>query len=191
MAKAKGVSGEGGADDKVRSSVNSKQRVNLVEEWFDRWQSLIVHLLSKRLGDRDVAQDLSQEVYLRLLRVKDLQKVKNPRAYLCRVAVNAVGEWRLRARQRKPHSSSELDRLVSMEDLERAFEQQQTGEAVRGALENLPPTIRHVLVLHCRDDMTYKQIASHMGITRRMVKRYVAKGYAELRTQLVYLLDHR
>lgn len=169
--------------------VIQEQQANLVEDWYDRWHSLLVRLLSDRLTDRNEAQDIAQEVFLRLLRVDTLDLVKNPRAYLYRVAVNVAGEWRLRARQRKPHSSKELDELVSVEDLERTLERQQTGEAVRRALEELPLTLRQVLVLHCRDNMTYEQIAEELGITRRMVKRYVARGYAEMRERMTPLLD--
>ncbi len=167
------------------------QNADRVAEWYDRWHSLLVGLLSSRLADRVEAQDLAQEIYLRLLRVETLDLVENPRAYLYRVAVNVVGEWRLRARQRKPHSSKELDELVSVEDLERSLEEQQTGEAVRRALEELPATLRQVLVLHCWDNMTYQQIADTLGISRRMVKRYVAKGYAEMRTEMTERLGDR
>jgi RNA polymerase sigma-70 factor (ECF subfamily) len=167
------------------------QNAELVGDWYDRWHSLVVRLLSNRMADRTEIQDLAQEVFLRLLRVDTLDLVKNPRAYLYRVAVNVAGEWRLRARQRKPHTSEELDELVSVEDLERTLEERQAGAAVRNALDELPDQWRKVLVLHCRDDMTYQQIADHMGITRRMVKRYVAKGYAEMRERMAPMLDRR
>lgn len=166
-----------------------KEHADLVEDWYDRWHSLLVRLLSDRVSDRADAQDLAQEVFLRLLRVDTLDLIKNPRAYLYRVAVNVAGEWRLRARQRQPHSSKELDELVSVEDVERTLERQQTGEAIRGALEELPPTLQQVLVLHCRDNLTYEQIAAELGITRRMVKRYVARGYAEMRERMTPRLE--
>jgi RNA polymerase sigma-70 factor (ECF subfamily) len=171
--------------------MNHGQRAELVGDWYDRWHSLVVRLLSNKMADRAEVQDLAQEVFLRLLRVDTIDLVKNPRAYLYRVAVNVAGEWRLRARQRKPHTSQELDELVSVEDLERSLEERQTGDAVRRALGELPAALREVLVLHCRDDMTYEQIADHLGITRRMVKRYVARGYAEMRERMAPMLDDR
>lgn len=171
--------------------VIQRHKAELVEDWYHHWHSLVVRLLSNRLADRSEAQDLAQEVFLRLLRVDTLDLVKSPRAYLYRVAVNVAGEWRLRARQSKPHTSKELDELVSVEDLERSLEERQTGEAVRQALEALPTTLQQVLVLHCRDGLTYEQIADALGLTRRMVKRYVAKGYAEMRERMTPLLDRR
>jgi len=43
------------------------------------------------------------------------------------------------------------------------------------------------LILHTRDNLTYEEIAVHMGVSRRAVKRYVANGYAVLREALVDL----
>jgi len=169
----------------------SLQNAELVGDWYDRWHSLVVRLLSNRMADRAEIQDLAQEVFLRLLRVDTLDLVTNPRAYLYRVAVNVAGEWRLRARQRRPHTSEELDELVSVEDLERTLEERQTGDTVRRALEQLPANLRQVLVLHCGEDMTYQQIADRLGITRRMVKRYVARGYAEMRERMAPTLEGR
>jgi len=164
--------------------VEQRERAELVSDWHDRWHSLLAGLLSNRLGDRRDVQALAQEVYLRLLRVDTLDQIQNPKAYLYRVAVNVVSEWRLRARQSKPHSTEGLDELVTFEDYDRAIERRQVGDAVRRALSELPPMWRKVLVLHSKEDMTYEQIADRLGITRRMVKRYMAKGYAEMRKRM-------
>jgi RNA polymerase sigma-70 factor (ECF subfamily) len=165
-------------------TLDQRERAELVGKWHDRWHSLLAGLLSNRLSDRRDVQDLAQEVYLRLLRVDTLDLIQNPKAYLYRVAVNVVSEWRLRAWQRKPHSPEGLDELETVADHEQTIECQQVDEAVRRALSELPPMWRKVLVLHCQDDMTYEQIADHLGITRRMVKRYMAKGYAEMRNRM-------
>jgi RNA polymerase sigma-70 factor (ECF subfamily) len=164
--------------------LDQKERAELVGKWHERWHSLLAGLLSNRLSDRRDVQDLAQEVYLRLLRADKLDLIQNPKAYLYRVAVNVVSEWRLRACQRKPHSPEGLDELVSFDDHEQAIERQQVGDTVRQALSELPPMWRKVLVLHCQGEMTYEQIADHLGVTRRMVKRYMAKGYAEMRSRM-------
>ena len=50
---------------------------------------------------------------------------------------------------------------------------------------SLPLNHRTALVLHVANDLTYPQIATHMGVTRRQVKRYLAKAYARLRTHMI------
>jgi DNA-binding CsgD family transcriptional regulator len=42
-----------------------------------------------------------------------------------------------------------------------------------------------VIFLKLREGMTNEEIARHLGITQRMVKRYLASGYAELRVRLI------
>lgn len=48
------------------------------------------------------AEDLAQEVYLRLLRVEDLDAIEQPQAYLYRMARNIAAEWRARASEVHP-----------------------------------------------------------------------------------------
>lgn len=153
-------------------------------QWFERWHALIRHALSGRLQRKEDVDDMAQEVYLRLLRVRDLDLVRSPRSYLYRIAVNVAEEWRLRAPQAMPHSSDTLDELESNEQPAKSAELEQRDAAVQAALAKLPLAARTALLLQLRDGLTYEQIAEHMGVTRRAVKRYVANGYAELRQEL-------
>lgn len=161
--------------------MNSENNAKLIEHWRNRWHGVLLRVLTDRISNYTDAQDLAQEVYLRLLRFDKLNLVRNPRGYLCRVAVNVAEEWRLKARQAKPHTDIDLIEPATGEESEVLLQTDQTRDVVREALSALPQMQRTVMVLHCRDDMTYDQVATHLGITRRMVKRYVAKGYATLR----------
>ena len=153
-------------------------------QWFERWHALIRHALSGRLQRKEDVDDLSQEVYLRLLRVRDLDLVRSPRSYLYRIAVNVAEEWRLRAPQTMAHSSEPLETLEAEEQPADSAELEQRDAAVREALSKLPLASRTALILQLRDGLTYEQIAEHMSVTRRAVKRFVANGYAELRQEL-------
>lgn len=165
----------------TRTDTNDK---TTAAQWFERWHALIRHALSGRLQRREDVDDMAQEVYLRLLRVPDLDLVRSPRSYLYRIAVNVAEEWRLRAPQAMPHSSDPIDELESTEQPAKAAELEQRDRAVQAALAKLPLATRTALLLQLRDGLTYEQIAEHMGVTRRAVKRYIANGYAELRQEL-------
>jgi hypothetical protein len=56
--------------------------------------------LSQRVGNHAEVEDLSQEIYLRLLRIERKDLIRSPEALLFRLASNAVYEWRLLARNR-------------------------------------------------------------------------------------------
>jgi RNA polymerase sigma factor (sigma-70 family) len=163
------------------------EREELVLDWRERWHPLLLQILARRLPVPADVSDLAQEVYLRLLRVDKLDLVQDPRAYLCRVAVNIASEWQLRSSRLPTTPSEDLPEaaLPAVDDLEKWLDRQQNRDAVQVALMALPLNHRTALVLHVTKDMSYPQIAEHMGVTGRQVKRYLAKAYDRLRREMI------
>ena len=91
----------------------SPGRSQRIAEWARSWNAGLTRYLRRRLPGRIDPQDLAQEVYVRLLRVEQLEHIKEPQAYLYRVASNVAAEWRMRAVHAKPHSDVELESLVA------------------------------------------------------------------------------
>jgi RNA polymerase sigma factor (sigma-70 family) len=156
-----------------------------VADWMRRWNSGLTRFLERRVGTRVDAQDLAQEVYLRLLRTEQLDLVLEPQAYLYRVASNVAAEWRVRACHARPHSAEELEALVELTTPESLIDDALDRARFETALRAMSPMLRAVVFLKLRDGMTHEQIARHLGITGRMVRRFLAAGYAELRRRLI------
>jgi RNA polymerase sigma-70 factor (ECF subfamily) len=152
--------------------------------WADEWHSDLVKFLARRTATPADAQDLAQEVYLRLLRVDRSDLVRQPRSYLLRIAANLLHEWRLKARQARVHQSEALESLVSADDPESDAASEMRGKRLDAELNRLPPAVRAALVLQTRDGLSYEEIAQQMGATPRMVKRYLLTGYARLRARM-------
>jgi RNA polymerase sigma factor (sigma-70 family) len=146
--------------------------------------------LSQRIGNRAEAEDLSQEIYLRLLRIERKDLIRSPEALLFRVAANAVYEWRLLARNRLPHSPAALEELESREtepadDVWRA----ELAHALTAALERLSPKCRAAVLLHRREQLTYSEVGLRLGVSVAMVKKYLSQGLALCRGHLRTLMD--
>ncbi|XOV86467.1 MAG: RNA polymerase sigma factor [Pseudomonadota bacterium] len=155
-------------------------QIAVVTDWYLGSQDRIKQALSTRLSRAEDIEDLSQEVYLRLLRVPKPEDVKNPQAYLYRIALNVAQEWRQRAAQAWDHNAP----VDALEATESPYDEVSAVEQDSAALElihDLPLAQRTALTLHVIEGMTYEQVASHMAVSRRAVKRYVANGYATLR----------
>ncbi len=58
--------------------------------WRKRWNRSLLQFLGRRARTRVDIEDLAQETYLRLLRSTSLREVRNPQAYLMRVASHVV-----------------------------------------------------------------------------------------------------
>jgi RNA polymerase sigma factor (sigma-70 family) len=159
------------------------------DQWFKQLVATVgndlLRFLRSRLSHGDQAQDLAQEVYLRLLRVDDVRLIRNPRAFVIHLAAHAAHEWRMLARNRMPHSEEELALLIA-DDADPAVQMERTDGIDRLArvLSTLSPKCQAVLLMHRRDGMTYQEIAAHMKLSVAMVKKYLARGLAECHKQM-------
>lgn len=157
---------------------------SILKSWRQRWNRNLLRFLSGRVQAGIDVEDLAQETYLRLLRARDLSEVRNPQAYLIRVAGHVVAEWR--------HSQPPSNLLSGLEDQELVDEQAPEFEIdfdlsrqrLQAALMKFSPVMRAVLVLRLRDDRSYKDIARELNLSERQVKRYLARGYDQLRRML-------
>src|SRR6202790_5047322 len=87
---------------------------SLLVSWRMRWNRSLLQFLGRRVRAAVDIEDLAQETYLRLLRARDLREVRNPQAYLLRVASHVLIEWR--DRQPRPESLVEMDDGLIIDD---------------------------------------------------------------------------
>jgi len=160
-------------------------RSQRIADWARNWNAGLTRFLRRRLPEQIDAEDLAQEVYVRLLRIEKLELIEEPQAYLYRVASHVAAEWRLRACNSKPHSAEDLDQLVASGTPESLLDDAQFARQLDAALQTLAPTARAVIYLKLRDGMSHEQIAGHLGVTTRMVRRLLTTAYAQLRNHIV------
>jgi RNA polymerase sigma-70 factor (ECF subfamily) len=166
---------------------DTQSRNERLTRWFESWRGAMKRWLSSRSSMQSAdLDDVAQEVFLRLLRYSDDAVVEYPQSYLFRIATNVVNEWRERARNSLPHDDVWLSDLQIEPDAEpeSTVEHDLVNQHVRLAVNRLPPRQRQVLLLHIREDLTYKQIAAKLKLTPRVVRRDIARAYAELRSDL-------
>jgi RNA polymerase sigma factor (sigma-70 family) len=143
----------------------------------------------RRVAHRWDAQDLVQEVYLRLLRIEpsDAANIRNPEAYLFTVAANLIKEHAV-MQQQSPVGSDGLEEVLEQfstpcsaeADVDRELRRQRLGALIK----RLSPKCRAVLVMHYRDEMPYREIAEKLSISPNMVKKYIVKGLATCRQRM-------
>lgn len=148
-------------------------------ELFGRSGRDIRRFLLTRVPNAAEAEDLAQEVYLRLLRVDDVGVIRDPRSFALRVASNVAHEHRMLLRNRLEHSPDGLEAQVSEtpEPFEVAWQAEEMQQLAK-VLQTLNPTCRAVVLMHRRDHMTYGEIAAFFGISVGMVKKHLSYGLA-------------
>ncbi len=156
---------------------------------FIEHHSALTTFFRRRVGHRWDAQDLTQEVYLRLLRADQRELIRNPEAYLRTVASNLVREYVVLQKHLPQPVASPEQEVGAWLAAEGELPDDDTDPEVREArlaqvLDTLPPRHRAVLFMQHRDGLSYRQIAQELGVSTHMVKKYVVKALALCRHAL-------
>ena len=131
---------------------------------------------------RDVAEDLMQELFLRLARSRGFAAAADPGAYAARAAVNLALDWRRsRDRQQAPLTDDPVGGAPS--PLAALADAEQT-QAVLDALSRLRDPGRQVLVMRYVQQESYETIARRLSKDARHVRSLASKALARLRSQL-------
>jgi RNA polymerase sigma-70 factor (ECF subfamily) len=132
--------------------------------------------------------DIVQEVYLRMLRIPNIESIRSPEAYLFTVARHVVQQHALRQTATPP--SVELTQMfdiastTSEMDPVLATDAAQCVELLQGAMEELSPKVRATFLLHRRDGLSLNDIGTRLGISRPMVKKNLMKALLHFRQRL-------
>jgi len=167
------------------------------EELLRRYRVPLVSYFYRMLRDRALAEDLAQEVFLRVYKARErYQPDARFTTWLYRIATNLA----LNAlRDRKPEvllgeeeNSDEERPIERFVDPKPSVEQQlvenDRERLVRQAVEALPPNQRAAVILHKYQEVDYRQIAGILKVSESAVKSLLFRAYEALRVRLEPLL---
>src|SRR5919201_959010 len=158
-----------------------------VERLFRTYHDPLVRYLTRRLGDRDWAEEVAQETFVRALRQKELH---NERAWLFAVATNLVRDEARKDVRRRRHlellrEEAKAESVVEpqLTDLERSQER----ALARKAIDSLTERDREALLMR-EEGLDYNEIAealqlavASVGTTLSRARRRLVEAYEELR----------
>lgn len=140
-------------------------------------------LLRRLRGRGESPEDVRQEIYLRMLRFTDAELVREPRAYLFRVARNVLHDkLLLGARERATFESSDSsDSSTSGGITEDPTAQVNDARDLDWILSQLPPLYRAVLLLRTTQGLSYGEIAQQLELSKHTVKKYMHSALVQCR----------
>ena len=159
----------------------------------NRNRSVVVQYLARMVRNRAVAEELAQDVFIRVFRSRqNWEPTARFSTWLYRITTNvALNHFRDEKRFQNNVSldfqeGSELrretpDRNPLVEDL---LLREVTGEQVRRAIRALPGKQRSVVILHKYHDLDYTQIGGMLGCSASAVKALMFRAYETLRVRL-------
>lgn len=153
----------------------------------------LVRYFAGRLRSREAAEDLIQDLYVRLSALETGEPIENPSAYLFRLANNMMLD-RLRSNQRSGARDEAWRRsrsadLGGQEVVDEASPEQAAAARERlrrtlDAIRNLPPRTRRAFELHRLDGLSQEQTAQALGVSRKTVEKQISAALKQLLVKL-------
>jgi len=160
-------------------------KISFVEKMFAEHRGALQQFFLRRMRTKSDAADLAQEVYVRMLRVRDAEAIRDPQRYLYSIASNLAKEhaWRDRrqAMQLDVDDGSVQEQLAHLPALDGELDAAREAARLNAALAQLPARWRLALILQYRYELSYQEIADRLGVSSSMVKKYLAQGLAHCR----------
>jgi RNA polymerase sigma factor (sigma-70 family) len=161
-----------------------EQALHDVHGWSVRYGPALRAYFGKKVGPAE-AEDLVQEVFLAMQARGPLEDTEHVNRYLFRVASHVLAK-RYRRTGWDWAGHAELDEVL-LEDAispERSLIAKQTLSRLLEALKELPPRSAQAFALHRFDEMTYGEIAVHMGISVKAVEALMKRALEKITARL-------
>lgn len=165
------------------------------ETLLQRHRSAVVNHLYRLVRDRAIAEELAQDVFLRVYRFRNrYQPEAKFTTWLFRITTNVALNWRRDTRRESAHlrldaATQESRRIQVLDHNPRADEQllaEHRAKEIRDAIDTLPPKQLAAVLMHKYEGMDYIQIADVLDCSIPALKSLLFRAYETLRRRLAH-----
>jgi len=167
------------------------------QELVEKYQHRLVAVMHHVVGNAEEAEDLSQEVFLRVYRARKKYRARSKFSTWLFTIANHLALNSIRSRQRKPAVPLALNDSGPLgprplEHLARdgatqpaqVAQQRELADVIRRAVDGLNERQRMAVLLNKFEEMNYAEIADVMGLTTKAVKSLLSRARTNLRAVL-------
>lgn len=164
-------------------------RTGLQHEEFEEQRRNLIRYASRITGNRDHAEDVVQEAYLRLGEMARKQHLASPGGYLARIVRNLAIDrlWRSRRDVEvfAPDGQVALDGLAADQPTpEQVVLSRNELARLEAALAELPERVRIAVEMHRFGGAKLREIAAELGVSVTVAHELVVTGVAHCRSRL-------
>lgn len=153
-----------------------------------RKRDALVRFFTVRTRSAERAEDLVQDLFLKLQGMDAPEDLQNPEAFLYRIGTNlmldrAKHEKRETARNSRWNletTGAVADPVAPEPEAEAALDARRRLQKLMAAVERLPPQVATAFRLHKFDGLSHGEVAARMGVSRSSVEKYIMSALRQL-----------
>jgi len=163
-------------------------RKNIIRDWYEQYGDDLYRSMCAAARNTEDAKEISQEAFLkvalRVMKDEDATEIKNPKAFIYRVAYNELYK-RYNKQKHEIHLKSILInhtfRLIEEITPEKEVLSKEEYAIVQQAIHTLPQKQKQVFLLSREENLPHKEIGKKLGIQTVSVKRHIIRALAAIR----------
>lgn len=150
----------------------------------EKYQGPLLNFITRYVGDRSLAEDITQEVFFRIFRAAHRFEAKaKVSTWVFQIAYNqAMTEVGRRKRHRNLcHAVSQSREVEGKEPPTEPSEGVDLEDEIQAALDRLPENQRAALLLRAKEELSYLEIASVLGVSTHSVESLLFRARTNLK----------
>ena len=148
------------------------------------YEAPIFNYVLRMVGDRALAEDLTQDVFLRVFRgLRGYSRRARFTTWLFQVAKNRVID-EMRAAERRPRSLVAIEDAPQLEVVDAPIEQSEAIDILLSEVDRLSPDLKEALLLRDIAGLSYNEISDTLDVTLATVKWRIFKAREEVQQAL-------
>ncbi|GIH02454.1 RNA polymerase sigma factor SigK [Rhizocola hellebori] len=155
-------------------------------EIYDSWSALVYSIAARIIGDRAAAEDVTQEVFVRLWERPHAYDPRRGtlRTWLCMTSRSRAVDWIRSNEARNRYQTAAAAIVDTQPEVDDGLIWQMEIKAVREAVQSLPEHQRSAVLLAFYHQRTYRQVAQDLQIPEGTAKSRLRVGLATLASRL-------
>lgn len=158
---------------------------DVFRELFLEFQPRLYHFLWLKLRSVELAEDLTQETFIRLWNARQhLKPNTNLEIYLFRIASNLATDSLRKSERRKTVHGVDFDKMTAADSSDQQLEFRQLARIIDAILPTLPDGPRTAFILNRYEELSYKEVAAIMGVSIKTIEKHIAKALEVIQKKL-------
>lgn len=166
---------------------NQQRAAQLAADTCRDYGGALVGYLSANLRCKEDANDLAQEVYVRIARHDDVNRIKSVSAFAFTIARNLLRDHSRRCATKLAASCVSIDDVALPETGDDPLQQLEADESqsrIDSVVDRLSPSCREAYLLSRNYHLSHAAIAEHMQISVSMVEKHIVMALKLIRSEI-------
>lgn len=164
------------------------------QEILNRYTSQVLNYIYRSTGDKESAEELTQEVFLRLWRARKKYRLEAKLStFLYRIATNIIIDYKRKKNRKSAQYSLDKPLELDSDSIERQIpdntspDDNHITDNVKSAILSLPSKQRIAITLRIYEGKNYKEISEIIGYSKSAVESLLFRTRRNLKEKLEYL----